>query len=197
MTRGGIFLDRDGTINKEVDFLSTPEGLELLPGSARAIREANDLGFKVFVVTNQSGIARGLLTETQLQQIHSKLTAMLAAEKAYIDAIYYCPHHAESGSGEYKQECDCRKPNTGMVRQAAAEFNIDPKESFVIGDRMIDVQLARNVNARSILVLTGYGKDELALCRAEHIEIGYIADDLYDAVQYVKRTVGQEHLPTL
>lgn len=195
MTRGGIFLDRDGTINKEVDFLSSPLGLELLPDSAKAIREAKDLGFKVFIITNQSGVARGLLTERDLEEIHTRLVDVLAAEHAHIDAIYYCPHHPDFGSGEYRKECDCRKPNIGMVTQAAREFDVDPKASFVIGDRMIDIQLGRNIKAKSILVLTGYGRDEQALCRKEGIPIDYVAENLYDAMQYVKRTMRPEHLP--
>ena len=195
MNRGGIFLDRDGTINREVDFLSTPDELQLLPGSAEAIRIANELGFKVIVVTNQSGIARGLLTESQLASIHTKLIELLAAEQASLDAIYFCPHHPELGVGAYRRDCDCRKPNTGMVKRAVDEFGIDPKESFVIGDRMLDIQLGRNVSARSILVKTGYGNEELELCRSNDVAIDFVADDLLDAMHFVRRQVRETQLP--
>lgn len=196
MNRGGIFLDRDGTINREVDFLSTPDELQLITGSAAAIRLANEMGFKVVVVTNQSGIARGLITEPQLHTIHQALIDLLALEGARVDAIYYCPHHAELGTGSYKRDCDCRKPKTGMAKQAIAEFDIDPKKSFVIGDRMIDVQLGKNINASTILVKTGYGNEELALCRSHQVTADFVANDLLDAMNYVQRRNANQQIPS-
>src|SRR6266700_4144188 len=118
MNRGGLFLDRDGTINTEVDYLSTPGELQLIPKSAEAIREANALGFKVFIITNQSGIARGILTEVQLSLIHQELLEKLRAQQARIDAIYYCHHHPDYTPEKDPAPCDCRKPNTGMIMQA-------------------------------------------------------------------------------
>src|SRR5713101_1275098 len=148
----GVFLDRDGTINEEVDFLSSSDELHLIEGSAKAIREANQLGLKVFVITNQSGIARGFLTEQQLIKIHDHLIKMLNDLGAHIDAIYYCPHHPELGEAPYRILCDCRKPKTGMLQQAVKQFGINLAKSFVIGDRMIDVQTAQAAGAASILV---------------------------------------------
>lgn len=187
----GVFLDRDGTINDEVDFLSTPEELHLLEGSDRAIREVNQLGVKIFVVTNQSGIARGFLTEKRLQKIHAALIAMLNTHGAHIDAVYYCPHHPDLGEPPYRTECDCRKPKIGMLERAAQEFHIDLSKSFVIGDRMIDVQTARAAGATPILVLTGYGKNELELCRMHNVDIDHIAENLEEAVGIVKRSIIQ------
>ncbi|MBI1806710.1 MAG: D-glycero-beta-D-manno-heptose 1,7-bisphosphate 7-phosphatase [Ignavibacteria bacterium] len=192
MNRIGIFLDRDGTINEEVDFLRSPDNLRLIPTSADAIREANRLGWKVFVITNQSGIARGVLTEDLLKEIHQSLVAALERQHARIDAIYYCPHHPENGNAPYRRECDCRKPNTGMLAKAVKEFEIDLNQSFVIGDRMIDVQTGNNCGATSILVLTGYGKEELKLCRENNVHIGFVAENLYDAIQHVKNIVQQK-----
>ena len=192
MNRGGIFLDRDGTINTEVDYLSTPDQLELIPRSADAIREANGLGFKVFIITNQSGIARGILTEQQLSLVHDELNRRLTELDAHIDAFYFCPHHPDYGAAEYKKDCDCRKPNTGMIRQAAKEFNIDLQQSFVIGDRINDIQTGNNAGIPSILVLTGYGKKERTMFPESAADIDYVADDLYDAIQYVKRTIHAE-----
>lgn len=192
MKHGGIFLDRDGTINTEVDYLSTPDQLELIPRSAEAIREANSLGFKVFVITNQSGIARGLVTEEQLSSIHKELDSRLTAHNARIDAFYYCPHHPDYGTAKYKKDCDCRKPNTGMIRQAVKDFNIDLQQSFIIGDRIIDVQTGNNAGIPSILVLTGYGKKERSMFPESIADVDYIAEDLYDAMQYVKRTIHAE-----
>ncbi len=184
MTSVGIFLDRDGTINEETDFIRSSEELHLLPRAADAIRLANEAGWKVVVVTNQSGIARGYLTEATLAEIHARLTGELQRQNAYIDAIYYCPHHPEEGNGQYRKACDCRKPLPGMLHRASRELGIDLTASFVVGDRMIDMQLAHAVGAVPILVLTGYGRAEAELCRTHDVQVGYVAEDLYDAVTY-------------
>jgi len=194
MNRIGIFLDRDGTINTEVDYLRSPSDLKLIPGAAEAIREANELDWPVIVITNQSGIARGILDEKTLAAIHEELKMRLAAENASVDAIYYCPHHPDFGAPPWRKTCDCRKPATGMLRTASEEFGIDLPSSFVIGDRMLDVQTALNAHATPILVLTGYGKDELTLCREAGLDVPHVAEDLYDAIRIVKRIVGQHHL---
>jgi D-glycero-D-manno-heptose 1,7-bisphosphate phosphatase len=192
-----IFLDRDGTINEEVDFLSSPQNLHLLPRAAEAIREFNTLGFKIFIVTNQSGIARGLLTEKQLHEIHLTLIEKLSEHGVRIDAIYYCPHHPDFGEPQYHRECDCRKPRTGMITKAIQGFSADLSHSFVIGDRLIDIQMGNAVGIPSILVMTGYGKQELLLCQEHHADIVYIAADLFDAAQFVKRSVHQQQLSPL
>jgi D-glycero-D-manno-heptose 1,7-bisphosphate phosphatase len=192
MNRIGIFLDRDGTVNEEIDFLRSPGELRLIPGSADAIRQANGLGWKVFIITNQSGIARGYLTEEQLAGIHRALTGELEKASARIDAIYYCPHHPDFGEPPYRRECDCRKPGTGLLTLAAKEFGVDISKSFVIGDRMIDVQTGINSGATPVLVLTGYGKQELALCREHDVPVQIVAENLLEAVQYIKRVVHEE-----
>ena len=188
----GLFLDRDGTINEEVDFLSSPNELRLIPCSAAAIHEANQLGLKVFITTNQSGIARGMLTEHDLTEVHNKLLSLLRNEQAHIDAVYFCPHHPDFGNPPYRRECDCRKPNIGMLEQAAKEFDIDLHKSFVVGDRLIDIQTGNNAGAVSILVLTGYGKEEQKLLQQNHVRVDHTANDLHDAVQYIKRALHQE-----
>jgi len=139
-----VFLDRDGTVNEEIDFLASPRDLHLIPRSADAIRMANDLGLRVFILTNQSGVARGLLTENDLAEIHRVLIEKLAEQRATVDRIYYCPHHPTEGPVEYRGECDCRKPGTGMIRRAVDEFRVDPAKSYVIGDRTVDVEMAKN-----------------------------------------------------
>jgi|ERR1041385_2789745 D-glycero-D-manno-heptose 1,7-bisphosphate phosphatase len=191
MSNIGIFLDRDGTINEEVDYLTSPDNLRLFHGSANAIREANTLGLKVFIITNQSAIARGLLTEQQLSKIHDMLVSKLRADGARLDAIYYCPHHPDFGDAPYNKDCDCRKPNIGMLERAVKEFDIDLKKSFVIGDKMTDIQTGNNAGTKTILVLTGYGKQELDLCHQQNAHIDYVAEHLPDAMQYVKRIVQQ------
>lgn len=188
----GIFLDRDGTINEELEFISDPENIVLIPGSVDAIREANQLGLKVFVITNQSGIARGLIKEEDLVRVHNKLVKLLNAENAHLDAIYFCPHHPDYGEPPYRTLCDCRKPNTGMLKQAEAEFNIDLKKSFIIGDRIIDIQTAHAAGAKSILVLTGYGKNQIEIVKSQNIYVDYIAENLHDAIQFVKKSINNQ-----
>jgi D-glycero-D-manno-heptose 1,7-bisphosphate phosphatase len=192
MKQVGIFIDRDGTINNEVEYLNTLSGLKLIPGSSAAIREANELGCKVFVVTNQSGIARGIITEDDLAKIHLTLQETLRQDGAYLDAIYYCPHHPEIGEQPYRIDCDCRKPKTGMILRAVKEFDVELSKSYIIGDKMIDILTGNNCGIKSILVLTGYGKEELKLCRQSNVKIDFIADNLYDAIQFIKRNLHQE-----
>lgn len=187
-----VFLDRDGTVNEEVDFLTSPRDLHLIPRSAEAIRKANDLGLKVFIVTNQSGVARGLISEAGLDDLHRALIERLAEHHARVDRIYYCPHHPSEGIDGYRKECDCRKPKTGMIDEAVREFGIDPARSFVIGDRTVDVAMAKNAGARAILVLTGYGSAERELCERDQIPLDYVASDLYDAMEYVAGHLDNE-----
>lgn len=192
----GVFLDRDGTIIEEIDFLSNSSDLQLIPSSAEAIRALNTLGIQTFVITNQSGIARGYFDEPKLQKIHKQLTECLRNEHAYLDAIYYCPHHIEGTIRRYRVECRCRKPKTGMLERAVRDFGIDLRKSFVIGDKMTDIQTGKNAGARSILVLTGYGNDELDRLSRNKITPDYVANDLLDAVGYIKRTILTQQ-PTL
>jgi D-glycero-D-manno-heptose 1,7-bisphosphate phosphatase len=195
MKTPALFLDRDGTINEEVDFLTNPDHLHLLPGAANALREAIKAGFKIFIITNQSGIARGLLSEERLRDIHSSLIRQLKSEQVTIDGIYYCPHHPEFGEPPYRKECNCRKPRPGMIEEAAQSFDLDLVRSFVIGDRLIDIQTGNTIGIPSILVLTGYGKEELELCRKERVPISYVAQDLSDAVRYIQTSI-HFHQPT-
>lgn len=186
MRAQAVFLDRDGTINTEVGYLNHPDQLELIPRSALAIKLLNEAGFKTVVITNQAGIAKGLLQENQLPEIHRRLSALLDKEGARIDRFYYCPHHPEAVVEQYRMECQCRKPFPGMVLQAANELGIDATRSYVIGDKSCDIELAHNVGARAIMVLTGYGPVELNRLReAQLAPPHFTAADLYDAVQYI------------
>jgi D-glycero-D-manno-heptose 1,7-bisphosphate phosphatase len=135
-----VFLDRDGTINEEVGYLDRIEKLRLLPGAAAAIRRINQSGMKTVVVTNQSGIARGLFDEAFVALVHAHLQEMLRAEGALIDAFYFCPHHPTGGRGAYLKICGCRKPAPGMLLLAAEELRIDPTRSYMIGDTLKDIE---------------------------------------------------------
>ena len=186
MRAQAVFLDRDGTINTEVGYLNHPDQLELIPGSALAIKLLNEAGFKTVVITNQAGIAKGLLQENQLPEIHRRLSALLDKEGARIDRFYYCPHHPEAVVEQYRMECQCRKPLPGMVLQAANELGIDATRSYVIGDKSCDIELAHNVGARAIMVMTGYGPVELSRLREAQLTLPHFtAADLYDAVQCI------------
>ncbi len=131
-----VFIDRDGTIAKDVPYCSRPEDFVLLPGAAEGIRLLKEKGFKVVLITNQSGIARGYFTEETLARIHEKMQQELAKCGACVDAVYYCPHHPEDN-------CDCRKPKPKLVLQAARDLDIDLSQSYVIGDSEMDVELAK------------------------------------------------------
>ena len=155
-----VFLDRDGTIIEEVGYLDRPERVELFPYSADAIRAFNRAGLRVVIVTNQSGVARGFFSEAVVHDVHRHIGRLLAEAGAHIDAYYYCPHHPDGKLAEYARVCDCRKPARGLVDRAARELGIDPGRSFAVGDRWLDVALARAVGAAGVLVRTGYGLTE-------------------------------------
>lgn len=182
-----VFMDRDGTINEEVSFLSRMEQLKLYPQSGEAIRLINAAGMKTVVVTNQSGIARGYFTEDFVRGVHERLNEMLRAEGAHIDGFYVCPHHHIHGQGIYKQDCECRKPKPGMLLQAAREMNIDLARSYMVGDMLRDVQTGKNAGAKGILVKTGYGVN---IVRTDMP--AYIAGDILEAVQWILKDRKKE-----
>ena len=170
-----IFLDRDGTINKYVGFLRNIGEFELLPGVSEAIKKINESGYLAIVVTNQPVIARGEVTVPELQEIHNKMETLLGAEGAYLDAIYYCPHHPHRGyPGEIdalKIDCECRKPKPGMLLRAVKDFNIDLSQSWMIGDGENDVKAGKAAGSRTALIGTeNYGQDVTALSLLNAVE---------------------------
>ena len=172
-----IFLDRDGTINKYVGILRDIDEFELLPDVVDAIKRINSSGYLAIVVTNQPVIARGEVTYEELQEIHNKMETLLGAEGAYVDAIYYCPHHPHKGYEgeipELKFDCDCRKPKPGMLLEAALDFNIDLSQSWMIGDGENDVQAGKNARCK-----TGYINRDNQLVEADIVgdSLGEIVD---------------------
>ena len=178
-----IFLDRDGTINRLVDYVRTPDEMQLLEGAGAAIRAWNSAGWRVVVVSNQPVIARGDCTKEGLLAIHNRMETLLAREGAFLDRIYYCPHHPDGGypgeCPELKFQCDCRKPATAMIEMARRDLNIDLERSWMIGDSTTDIRTARNAGLRSILVQTGYGgRDGLYRDAPDAV-----SEDLRDAMQ--------------
>lgn len=159
-----IFLDRDGTMNKYVGFLRSIDEFELLPGVAEAIKQINNSGYLCIVVTNQPVVARGEVTVEEMELIHNKMETLLGWSGAYIDAIYYCPHHPDKGfEGEIeslKVDCDCRKPKTGMFIKASRDFNIDLNLSWMVGDGYRDIQAGKNAGCKTILICNDYCEDD-------------------------------------
>ena len=182
--RPAVFLDRDGTINEEMGYINHPDRFRLLPNSAAAIALLNQAGLLVVVATNQSGVARGYFPSSLIPQIHGLMQQMLAQQQAQVDAIYVCQHAPDA-------DCLCRKPQPGLLHQAAKDLDIDLTRSYVVGDRFKDIQLAANVGAKGILVLTGYGRGELEYYEGERlVEPHYIATDLLDAAAWILNDVA-------
>ena len=174
--RGGVFLDRDGTIIQERGYLSDPEALELIAGAARAIRLINHLGFRAVMVSNQSGVARGYFPASVVDEINKRLSFMLNQEGATLDGMYYCPHHPEEG-------CTCRKPEPGLLKRAAEEFALDLFLSYMVGDKSDDIEAIHRVGGKGILVLTGNGRGEQTDWQGEPPD--FIAQDLLEAVYWI------------
>jgi len=173
--RHAVFLDRDGTINKDVGLLIKPEDLSLIPGAAEGIKLLNNRKTPVIVVTNQPVVARNLIKEEGVEAIHDKLQAMLKDEGALVEKIYFCPHHPETGHREandlkYRRECECRKPKIGMLIQAKKELDIDLTKSFMVGDKTTDIQAGKAASCTTILVETGSaGKDGQVDVKPDHV----------------------------
>jgi D-glycero-D-manno-heptose 1,7-bisphosphate phosphatase len=184
--RRAVFMDRDGTISEEVGYVNHPSRYRVFPYSAEAVRLLNESGWLAILVTNQAGVARGYFTEEVITAVHDRLRKELAQGGARLDAIYYCAHHPTVGEPPYRSDCDCRKPRPGLVRRAAAEFDIDLAQSWMVGDRYSDTELARNSGVRSAFVLSGYGRGEYEYQRnAWQHEPDLVAEDLLDAVRKI------------
>lgn len=179
---GAVFLDRDGTIIADTGYLHRPENVHLLPGAAAAIRRLNEAGWRVVVVSNQSGIARGRYAEQDYRAVEHRLAELLSAEQARIDASFLCPHHPQ-----FTGPCECRKPGTKLFRDAAAQLGLDLTRSWFVGDRAGDVTPARALGGRGVLVLTGEGATHRAEAAALDVSV---VTDLAAAVELILRPVA-------
>lgn len=175
-------MDRDGTICVLREYLRDPDGMELLEGAAEAISLFNRLGLMTIVVSNQSGIGRGYFTEEVLDAVHERMGRLLEEGDARLDVIYYCVHHPD-------EKCDCRKPRPGLLHRAEEEFGVDLSRSYMIGDRIADVQTGKVVGAKGILVLTGYGTGELALREKWEVMPDHIVDNLLGAAEWIEKDI--------
>lgn len=194
MKKRAIFLDRDGTINKDVGYPNCFDLIEIYPCSFEAVQKINRGGLLAVIATNQSGVGRGLIQEENLSEIHQKLIASFLNHNAYFDGIYYCPHYLESAIPKYRLDCLCRKPYPGMGLQAAADLNIDTTQSYMVGDKLEDLQFGLNIKARSVLVLTGYGQKTLEEVKKGGVEPAHVAANLLDAVTWIlDQTAGNKN----
>jgi len=183
-----IFLDRDGTINREVDFLTKIEQIKIIKGTKQALKTFRDLGFLNIIVSNQSGIERGYLTEKQLGKIHGEFKKILSYRAdTLVDGIFYCPYFKDGAVKKYSRENFFRKPNPGLIIKAAVIHNIDLGKSFLIGDSYRDMKSADIAGVKKILVLTGYGQEALLKCTKDKIKLDCVANNLFDASKFIKK----------
>ena len=177
-----IFLDRDGTINIEKSYLYKWEDFEFEKNAIEGLKELKNLGYEFIVVTNQSGIGRGYYTEEDLISLNNQMVKKLKEYGIEILECFYCPHHPEKGIEKYRVQCDCRKPNPGMLLEGIKKYNVDISKSYMIGDKKGDLEAGKRAGLKSVLVLTGYGKNTV-----KDIENDYlIADDLLDVANLLK-----------
>ena len=176
MTGIGLFLDRDGTINKDVGYPSDFGQIRLYPFSVEAIRDIHRLGFLAVVVTNQSGIGRGFFTEDELAALHARFAAAFEKRRARLDGFFHCPHFSSSAPAAAESDCSCRKPNPALGLRAAAALGLDLQGSYMVGDKTADVLFGLNVGAVPVLVLTGYGKPSSRELEATGIRPAHVAE---------------------
>ena len=187
--RPAVFLDRDGTMIHEVNYLARREDLRWFSWTKDAIRLLNRAGYLVFVVTNQSGVGLGYYPEQFVVETHAHMAAELGRSGARVDGWFYCPHHSRATVEGLRIECACRKPGRGMVDQAASAHRVDLARSFVVGDKRTDVALAQAVGGRGILVRTGHGEDELMRAGQSMPGLSYVAAELMEATSWILRAV--------
>lgn len=193
MKQRAVFIDRDGTISEEVGYINHSSRFRLFPYSAEAIRQLNESGWLAIVITNQAGVARGYFSEAMIETVHAQMTKNVTANGGRIDAIYYCAHHPTVGELPYRVDCDCRKPKPGLIARAASDFDIDLANSWMIGDRYSDVELARNAGVKSLFVLSGYGRGEWEHQRSSwKAQPDLVAENLLEAVQMIVSTEGAQ-----
>lgn len=183
-----VFIDRDGTLSEEVGYINHPERFRLFPYAGPAIKHLNENGWLAIVTTNQAGVARGYFAEELIETVHQGMRDELQKTGARLDAIYYCAHHPSVGEPPYRLDCDCRKPKPGLITRAASDFDIDLKNSWMVGDRYSDIQLARNAGVKSAFVLSGYGKGEWEHQRQSWTEQpDMVGNDLLEVVMNIVR----------
>ena len=191
MPRHAVFLDRDGTLNEDPGYLGDPEKVKLYPETGKALSLLkNDLSLSLIVVSNQSGIGRGLITKYDVESVNKKINELLEPFNVQIDAFYYCPYHPDFNTDE---ECSCRKPSPEMVLKAAEDFNVDLKGSYLIGDAVSDIECGKNSGIKTILVKTGYGKESFYRLQRLNKIPTFVADNILEAGWFIQKDISGEN----
>ncbi|MFH0702665.1 MAG: HAD family hydrolase [bacterium] len=186
LSRPTVFLDRDGTLIEEVGYIKDIKDIKFIGKAVESIKKLNEHNILVILISNQSGIARGYFKETDVENINNRIKELLTEKDAYLDGIYYCPHHPDGIVKEFSKDCDCRKPKAGLIYQALNDFQeIDLKKAYVIGDKATDIELARNVGCKGILLKTGYGSEVIQGKYQNYTEPDYIADNIEGSVEWI------------
>lgn len=182
-----VFVDRDGTINVDVHYLNDPNEFEMYPGVGEGVKRLKSNGFKIIIVTNQSGIGRGYFSERQLSDVHERMKIEFRKFGVELDGVYYCPHHPDDN-------CNCRKPNTGLFEKAIKEHNVDAGKSYVLGDKPLDVAAGKKIGARTVLIPEPHEREAIL---SEKNEWGcapdYVADDFADAVEWIFSAISPKN----
>jgi len=183
-----VFLDRDGTLNEEMGYINHISRFRLFDFAAPALKIFKEFGFKLIVITNQAGVARGYFDEELVIEVHNVLRNQLQAHKVELDDIYYCPHHPKEGIGKYKKDCPCRKPKIGMIEKAREKWNLDLSRSLLIGDRYKDIQMAHAAGITGVMVLTGYGRGEYNFQKEQWpLPPEYVFENILQAAEFFKQ----------
>jgi D-glycero-D-manno-heptose 1,7-bisphosphate phosphatase len=177
-----VFLDRDGTIIEDTGYISAPEEVKFIPGAIEAVKKLNQAGYKVIIISNQSGVARGILNEAMLQSIDKTMHRKILNGGAHIDGSYYCPHHPEHGVYPYRQYCECRKPHPGLIKKATREHEIDLSKSFMVGDKATDIETGKRAGVKTLFVLSGRGAEETKELKEKP---DHLADNLPEAAEWI------------
>lgn len=194
LLRPAVFLDRDGTLIRDAEYLSDPSQIHLFSNTPAALKLLKKAGYLLLVVSNQSGVARGYFPESMVGKVHRRLQAMLKAKGAGVDAFFYCPHYPTGPVKRYAKACVCRKPKTGMIRQALKKYPIDLKQSFVVGDKMDDMLLGQNAKvAGSVLVGTGKGKEHQKRLMMESLANTWVVSDILGAAKLILKMGAEKH----
>jgi D,D-heptose 1,7-bisphosphate phosphatase len=182
MPNPAVFLDRDGTLNEDPGYISDPEKVILFPETGRALALLKKYGFMLIVISNQSGIARGIMTSQDVDSVNEKINSLLSEYKVGIDAFYYCPAHPDYST---EDECSCRKPSAKLLLEAAKEYNIDLDKSYFIGDSVSDIQCGKNAGIKTILVRTGKGEESFSILQKENNFPTFVANNLINACNFI------------
>jgi D,D-heptose 1,7-bisphosphate phosphatase len=184
MIDAAVFLDRDGTLNEDPGYLKDPSQVILFPGTGKALSRLKKMKFKLIVISNQSGIARGFITRENVELVNSRINELLSRDNAEIDAFYYCPFHPDYSSAE---DCRCRKPSPELVFKAAGDYKIDLGRSYFIGDTISDYECGINAGVKTILVKTGYGRESFSILKKENKFPTFVADNISDACRFIEK----------